>query len=97
MKIREVSPARKGGLMYLSIDAFEDFLNTLEKVVPDKVLSKEKKLALLMKTFRTCVETHKEDIRTGRGIVIGRDIQEVRYVTRVEPSKTKAKRKKKTR
>ncbi len=80
MKTREISPARKGGLMYLDIYFVEELLRSLNKTIPEKVLKREKKLAGLIEGLQTCVNTHREDIRTGRGIVIGRDIQEVRYI-----------------
>lgn len=80
MKTREISPARKGGLMYLDICFVEELLKALDKTIPDKVLKKEKKLTGLIESLQTCVNTHREDIRTGRGIVLGRDMQEVRYI-----------------
>lgn len=66
--------------MYLSIPFVEELLVTLDKVVPEKVMAKEKKLAAVVSTLRTCVETHKKNIKDGKGIVIGRDVQEVRYL-----------------
>jgi len=66
--------------MYLDIYFVEELLRSLNKTIPESVLKREKKLAGLIESLQICVNTHREDIRTGRGIVIGRDIQEVRYI-----------------
>lgn len=89
---KNLAPFRKGNLMYLDLDFAHSLREELEKVIPSKVRKKEKVLDELLTAFGVCVDTHRKERKEGRGIIIGRDVQE--FTPKPEPKKKRVSKKK---